>query len=429
MRTLPIGLGALAERPFRLFWIGRTTSAFGDAFMPVAVAFAVLSISGSAGDIGLVLATSTAVRMLLLVFGGAIADRVPRRLLLVGSDTFLLVVQTTMGVLLLLGHRSVAALLVAAVCYGAASALSKPAIVGLVPQTVGPGRLQQANALMDLSRGVAQVLGPAVAGLAIALTSPGWVYLLDAATFLVSMLTLVSLRLPPAKPRMKAGLINDIRVGWHEVTSRTWYWVALCGHALWNLGACSFLVLGPVIVLRETGAATGWGVVTAGVAAGSLLGAAAALRLRPRRPLLIAHLALLLTVFQLASLLDPAPIVVIACASAVAAAGVGFVNNVWTTVVQRLIPDDVLSRVNSYDWLVSFAVAPLGYAAAGPLSEAVGTVPTLLVALGLVVFGVIVVLLVPEVVRLRQDRDGRLSGWTAPEPEPQPAAAAGPGSG
>jgi hypothetical protein len=138
---------------------------------------------------------------------------------------------------------------------------------------------------------------------------------------------------------------------------------------------------------------------------------------------------LLLTVLQLASLLDPAPIVVIACASAVAAAGVGFVNNVWTTVVQRLIPDDVLSRVNSYDWLVSFAVAPLGYAAAGPLSEAVGTVPTLLVALGLVVLGVIVVLLVPEIVRLRQDRDGRLSGWSAPEPEPEPAAAADPGPG
>lgn len=413
--------GVLAEQPFRLLWIGRSTSAIGDAFMPVALAFAVLSVSGSASDIGIVLATSMVVRMLLLVVGGALADRLPRRLLLVGSDAFLFVVQATVGILLLLGHKSVTQLLVAAVCYGAASAISKPAIVGLVPQTASAERLQQANALMDLSRSAAQVLGPAVAGVAIALAQPGWVYLMDAGTFLISLFTLVRLKLPSVKRKESGSFVRDIVVGWREMTRRTWYWVALCGHAVWNLGACAFMVLGPVIVAEQSGGATSWGLVSASIAAGTLAGAALALRLRPRRPLVIAHLALLLTVLQLASLFDPSPTVVIMAASAIAYLGVGFVNNVWMTAMQRLIPEHVLSRVSSYDWLVSFTVTPLGYAAVGPLSESAGTTPTLALALGLVVLGVVMVLLVPDIRRLRQDRGGRLSGW----PMLEPAAAKG----
>lgn len=418
-------LGALSEGPFRLLWIGQCMSAMGDAFMPVALAFAVLSVSGSASDIGLVLATSTVVRMLLLVVGGTLADRLPRRLLLVGSDGFLLVVQATVGVLLLLGNRSVSQLVVAAVCYGAASAVSMPAMVGLVPQVVRAERLQQANALMDLSRNAAQVLGPAVAGATIALAEPGWVYLMDAGTFLVSMVTLIGLRLPPVQRRRSGSFLRDIVVGWQEMTQRTWYWVALCGHALWNMGACSVMVLGPVIVATQSGGATSWGLVSASIAAGMLTGATVALRVRPRRPLLTAHLALLLTVFQLASLIGPSPTIVIMASSALAYAGVGYVNNVWMTTIQRLAPEEVLSRINSYDWLVSFTVTPLAYLAVGPFSEVTGTTPAVASAAALVVLGVVLVLLVPDVRRLRQDHDGRLTGWPGLEAEPKTAVATG----
>lgn len=403
--------GALAERSFRLFWTGRTTSALGDAMMPVTLAFAVLSAGGSAADIGLVIAATMLVRTLLLLIGGALADRLPRRLLLGGSDLFLCAVQTTVCVLLLTGDGSVTLLLGAAICYGAASAVTRPAIAGLVPQTISKERLQQANGLMELSRGAAQVLGPALAGMAVAVASPAWVYLVDAGTFLVSAVTLLLLPLAPAQRSERAHFLKDIATGWSEVVHRPWYWVTLCGHAICNLGSSAFYVLGPVIVARQAGGAANWGLVSASMAVGTLLGAASAMRYRPRRPLVVAHLALLLSVLQLAALSGPSPTAMIMGTALISAAGVALLNSLWTTAVQRLIPEEVLSRVVSYDLLISFAVAPLGYAAVGPLSEAIGAARTLEIALMCVVLGAATVLLLPRVRQLRQTSDGGLHGW------------------
>ncbi|MFD7122717.1 MULTISPECIES: MFS transporter [Streptomyces] len=404
--------GALAERRFRLLWIGRTSSALGDALMPVTLAFAVLSTGGSAADIGLVIAVTMVARTVLLLVGGALADRLPRRLLLGGSDLFLFAVQVTVGVLMLTGYGSVSLLLGTAACYGAASAVTRPAIAGLVPQTVSQERLQQANGLMELSRGAVQVMGPGLAGAAVAMASPGWVYLLDAATFLVSAITLALLPLAPSAPRTgRTHIFAEIAAGWSEVARRPWYWVTLCGHAIWNVGSSAFVVLGPVVIAQQTGGAADWGLVSASMAIGALLGAAITMRFRPRRPLVAAHLGLLLTVLQLAALAGPSPTYVIMGAALVSAVGVAFLNSLWNTAVQKLIPEEVLSRVASYDLLISFTVAPIGYAAAGPLSETIGATRTLEIALAIVVVGVLTVLLVPRVRQLRQTREGDLYGW------------------
>ncbi|GIF96879.1 MFS transporter [Catellatospora citrea] len=414
-------LGALAERPFRLLWIGRTTSAFGDALMPVTLAFAVLSVGGTATDLGAVLATSTVVRVVLLLFGGTLADRMPRRLLLVGSDVFLFVVQSCVGVLLLTGRPSVTVLTVAAICYGAAAAIARPAFTGIVPQTVSTHRLQQANALTDVSRSTVEILGPLLAGVAVVTTSAGWVYLLDAATFLISAVALGMLKLPRRPPREHGSFLADLAVGWREMASRSWYWISLCCHALWNLGSCAFLVLGPVIIAREAGGASAWGLISASMAVGALAGGVLSLRWQPRRPLIVAHLGLALTALQLIALIDPAPILVSMAAGTLAAAGVAFVNNVWVTIVQRLIPEEVLSRVASYDWLVSFTVAPLGYAAAGPLAEQTGNTTVLVIAAGCVCVAVLAVLLPPRIRSLRQHRGGELHGWPELDEPLEPA--------
>lgn len=401
---------ALAESRFRLFWIGRTTSMLGDAMMPVTIAFAVLSAGGSASDIGLVIASMMVVRMLLLLIGGAMADRLPRRLLLGSSDLFLCVIQAIAGVLLLAGHRSVALLLGAAVCYGAGSAIARPAIAGLVPQTVSREKLQQANGLMELSRGAAQVAGPAVAGLAVA-ASPGWVYLLDSLTFLVSAATLVFLPLPSSRRTGRDHILREIASGWSEVVQRPWYWLTLCGHALSNVGSSAFYVLGPVLISEQTGGAANWGLVSACMAIGALLGAAASMQYCPRRPLVVSHLMLLLSTWQLAALGAQLPSAVVMGAALASAAGVAYANSMWTTAFQRLIPEEVLSRVASYDWLISFTVAPLGYVAVGPLAEGIGAAATLGIALAFVVVGVATVLLIPHIRRLQQTGDGSFHGW------------------
>jgi MFS family permease len=420
-------LGALVERPFRRVWIGRTTSSFGDALMRVTLAFAVLSVGGSATDIGIVLAASTVARVVLLLFGGTLGDRMSRRLLLFGSDTFLVVVQSCVGVLLLIGRPSVAVLTVAAVCYGAAAAVTQPAFTGLVPQTVSAPRLQQANALMDISRSTADILGPLVAGVGIATVSVGWMYLLDAATFLVSAVALGMLKPPPRTPREHTSFFADLVVGWREMTARPWYWITVCGHGLWNLTTGAFLVLGPMIVLQQTGDATAWGMITASAAVGALAAGAVSLRWRPRRPLVVAHLGLALTALQLAALIEPSPVPISMAAAALGVGGVAFANTVWTTAIQRLVPEKVLSRVSSYDWLVSYAVAPVGLAAVGPLADRTSNAAVLVLAIGCICVAVLAVLAIPRIRALRQHRDGGLHGWPELDeptpPVPKPATA------
>ena len=411
-------LGPLSDPKFRLFWVGHTASIVGDALMPVTLAFAILSVGGSLSDIGLTLGTSLAVRVALLVIGGTLADRFPRRLLIIGCDVALAVVQTVVCVLLATGHGDIWILLAASVFYGAASALSKPALTGLVPQMVPKERLQQANALIGISRSTAEIIGPALAGLMIAVTSPALAYVIDAGTFVVSAVTLLRLRLAPVTRENKANFFQDIAAGWHEMVSRPWYWISLCCHAIWNLGACAFLVLGPVIVNDHLGGASSWGLVAASTAAGSLLGGFAVLRWRPRRPLVIGHLALLLTVPQLGSLIGPSPVVLIMASALFGALGVTFINQLWMTVVQQLIPENVISRVSSYDWLISMTVAPLGYAMAGPLAEHTGTSVTLGIAIALVTAPVVAVLMIPGIRAVRQERDGRiLAPLSKEEPE------------
>ncbi|MEV4690558.1 MFS transporter [Micromonospora echinospora] len=400
--------GPLADPKFRLFWIGNSTSLVGDAIMPVTLVFAILSVGGSLSEVGMVLGTSLAVRVALLVIGGTLADRFPRRLLMVGCDLSLAVVQTAVFVLLATGHGSIWMLLAAAVFYGIASALSKPALTGLLPQMVATERLQQANALMSISRSAAQIIGPALAGLIIAVASPAAAYLLDAGTYLVSAITLLLLRLPPVARKSRGKLFQDIAAGWREVVSRPWYWMGLCCHAVWNLGASVFVVLGPVIVNEQLGGASRWGLVATSAAVGSLLGGFVALRWRPRRPLISGHLCLLLSVPQLAALFAPSPVVVLMAAATMHAIGVAIINQIWVTALQQLIPEAVISRVSSYDWLISMIVAPLGLALTGPLAEHAGTPFTLGVAITLVTVPVLAILVVPGIRAVRQSHDGKM---------------------
>jgi MFS family permease len=171
--------GALSERPFRLLWLGQTTSAIGDVMIGVALAFAVFQIGGGAAQLGLVLASLTIGRTAFVLVGGVWADRLPRRLVMLTCDAIRAVVQSFVAVALLTGAAEIWMLAVTSFVFGAASAFFLPAATGLVPQTISAGRLQQANALLALSRSSVQVVGPAVSGVIVAATEPGWVFAID----------------------------------------------------------------------------------------------------------------------------------------------------------------------------------------------------------------------------------------------------------
>jgi MFS family permease len=396
-----ISLGVLGERDFRLLWLGQAASAFGSSLVPVALAFAVVDLTDSAAALGLILSVSLVSRVGLLLFGGVLADRVPRQRVMLASDTLRAVTQGIVAMLLLSGEARVWHLLVLFALFGAADAFFSPASTGLVPETVSPGRLQQANALTSLSRSVSWVAGPAVAGLIVAGAGPGWAFAIDAGTFVVSSLSLALLRLPRVVVSPRAGVLADLRGGWRELTARAWVWTTIARFSVSNLAIAPLFVLGPFVAQRSLGGAAAWGLIGTCGGIGAVLGDAAALRLGPRRPLVAGGLAVSMWALEPAFLARPFPTAAVAVAAVLGYAGMTFSNALWFTALQERIPREALSRVSSYDWLGSLVFQPAGYALAGPAAAAIGTSTTLLASAAVQASACIGVALTPAVRGLR----------------------------
>jgi MFS family permease len=409
-RWLPASLDPLRERPYRLLWVGQAASAAGDSLVPVALAFATIQVAhGSPSALGLVLGSAVTAQTVFLPLGGVWGDRLPRQVVMLTSDGVRAVVQAAVAAVLLTGHAQVWELISAMVVQGAASAFFRPASTALVPQTVSAVRLQQANALIGLSRSVTQVGGPIVAGVLVAAASPGWAFAANAASFVVSAGTLAALRLPPLPARPRRSTWHELVTGWREVSHRAWYVLNLGTHACWNLGIAALFVLGPIVVGRALGGATAWGFVSAAVAVGSLGGGLVALRFLPGRPLVAANLALTLGAPVLVALALQLPVAVVVAWAAACFAGVTFLNEVWSTVMQQLIPPEVQARVSSFDWALSLVAMPAGYALSGAAAAWIGVPQTLLIAALVLALPNALVVLVPGVRGIRRLPDGTIA--------------------
>jgi MFS family permease len=362
-----------------LLWAGQATSAIGDGLVSIALAFAVLRIGGSATQLGVVLAVGLATRVAFYLVGGVWADRLPRQVVMLTSDLVRAAQQFLVGILLITGTAQMWHLVVGAIVYGLAAAFFQPASTGLVPATVSAPRLQQANALMGLSRSINLVGGPLLSGLLVAIVGPGWVFVINGATFIVSAVTLAMLRVERPVRAVRESFLTDLALGWHQLAIRPWYWLNLCAHALWAFASASIYVLGPIVAARRLGGPSAWGLISACLGIGLVVGGIIALRLQPARPLIAANLALTPAALALLALAVPLPLVIIGLTFVVGFAGLAFLNEVWDATLQQLIPAAVLSRVSSYDYLISSIVMPVGYVVAGPAADHVG-IPTTLIA-------------------------------------------------
>jgi MFS family permease len=398
-----LSLGPLAERDFRLLFLGRTISLFGTAFAPIALAFAVIELTGSPSDLGLVLGAYMLAHLVFLLAGGVWADRLPRNLVMVTSDLMSGGAQLIAAGLLLTGSAQTWHLVVLGAIRGGASAFFMPASTGLVPQVVSAGRLQQANALLSLSRNSTRIAGVAIAGILVATIGPGWALALDGVTYAFGALFVAMLKAAPPEPAENREFMRELAEGWREFRSRHWLCVTIIQFALINAYAIgAFLVLGPFVAEKHLGGAAAWGFILAAEAAGMIAAGLVALRYRPERPLLVATLAVLTMAPLLALLGLAAPLVVILPAAFVAGVGLELYGVFWDTTLQQHIPDEKLSRVSSYDVLGSFALIPVGVALMGPISDAIGVAETLLGAAFVVVVATIAVISVPDVRNLRR---------------------------
>jgi MFS family permease len=278
-----------------------------------------------------------------------------------------------------------------------------------VPATITPGRLQEANALFGLSRSAGFIVGPALAGVIVAAANPGVAFAIDAASFLVSVVSLALLRVPRAVRAERKSFASDLAAGWRELVSRTWLWVIIVWAATYLLLVYApFQVLGPLVAKESLGGSKSWGLIMAAYSAGALVGGLLALRWRPQRPLVTCCLLTFVEAVPPALLALRESTAAIASAQVVCGLVMGFFLAVWTTTLQQEIPEHSLSRVSSYDWLGSLAFLPLGYALAGPVSAAIGISTTLWISSGWVVVSTAAVLLVPGVWALRRREPRRV---------------------
>jgi MFS family permease len=373
-------LGALQERQFRLLWLGQTASSLGDSLIYVALPFAVIQAGGGAAELGLVFAAFTLARAGFIVVGGVWADRLPRRLVMLTCDAIRAVVQAATALALFTGWMEVWMFVVTSALFGAGQAFFSPASTGLVPATISAARLQQANALLKLSESSTNILGPSVAGILVAVWGPAWVFALDSLSFVASAFFLVQLRPRPQEPSPRQRFLADLLDGAREAWSHVWLRAGFLAAAVANVGIGILFVLGPVIAAEELGGAAAWGVIITGGAIGGLFGGILALRFRPARPVPVALVAWSFGALPLLALVPPLPALAIATGNAVFSLGIVYGNAIWETLQQREIPPERLSRVNSFDWMVSLIFMPVGQATAGPLAEVVGVEPVLVAA-------------------------------------------------
>ena len=227
--------GPLKDRQFRLLWSARTGSVVGDSLIPVALIWAVgRELGGGATGVGLVLACYTFGGAAVTLAGGVWADRLPRRAVMICADLVRVGTQATTAVLLFGGAAHVWELAVLQGTAGAAAGFFNPASKALIPQTVSAGCLQQANALISLSRSTANVFGPALSGVIVAVAGAAWVFSIDAASFLVSAVFVAAMRVGPyAKPAAQR-FSRELAEGWQEVRRHRWLTAGFLGYAVGN---------------------------------------------------------------------------------------------------------------------------------------------------------------------------------------------------
>lgn len=398
----------LRHRDFRLLWLANSASAVGDGLVRVALALFVIGLTGSATDVGIVLAAYSVPLIVLVLVGGVLADRLPRHRVVVATDVVRGVLHALLAVLILAGGVRIWQLVVIGVLFATAEAFFRPAVNGLLPQTVPEDEIQEANALRLTAENVAEFAGPALATVLVLGVGAAAAFGLDALTFLYSAALLVRVRPRERGPVLATGATAtvwaDVRAGFAEVRSRAWVWATLASFcvAVFVLVAPLYVV-GPDVARERYGDIAVYGYVLAAFGGGTVVGSLVALRWRPRYPMRQAMIVTLGLPGAVALFAAGAPIALTVAAMAIAGTGVALFDVWWLTALSEHIPPQLLSRVTSYDWACSFGLMPLGYLLAGPVADAVGTTDLLVVG-AVVAFVALALGLAPRATRALERR-------------------------
>ena len=379
----------------------RFAAVFGQSLLPTALAFGVLGLpGGSPATLGLVMAAAAFGQVALVIPGGVLADRWPRKMLMVLAEIVSGSTLILLGVLYISGQATVIWMAVLAGISGMASGIFYPAATGFVPEMSPPASLQTTNSVLRMAANIARISGTAVSGIMVAFLGSGWA--IAASGFLALLAAMFVSRLKPRYPATKAagrGPFSELREGWREFSKRSWVVAIVVAGGMSSFGVSAYFgVLGP-LRMDESGGPTQWALISASLATGTLAGVVIAIRIRPHRPLLVAVIALGLLSLPIAALALPTGLYVAMAAAFIAGVALDIFSVLWETTLQRNVPAHVLSRVSSFDWLLSFALAPVALIVAGPLVLSFGLSAVLWAAAALAISAPLAVL-VPQVRRL-----------------------------
>ncbi|GAA1417281.1 MFS transporter [Catellatospora coxensis] len=402
MTVVPPGTGRMWTRDFSLYFVARAVALLGDGMLPVAVALAVRSAGHGDSGVGLVLASWMTPLIALILFGGVFADRFGARRLMIGADVVRMLTQSVVAVALITGDAPLWLLITMSALAGAATAMFQPGVAGMVPRVAAD--VQRANGALRVADAGAQLLGPALSATLVVLTGPGTVYAINAATFAVSALCLLALRLPPVAraPRADVTIRRDLREGWHEFRTRSWMWSVIL---IWVVFGVT--LFGPNIplssgVITEYLGENAYGWAMSAMGGGTVFGGLLAMRVRPARPLAAGGLAMFGFALIPLSVSVHAPLGLLLAAHAVGGAAWAFWSVMWATSVQTQVPGDVLNRVSAYEIAGSTAGIPIGQVLAAPAAVLIGADQVLGVSALVGVLGCVVLLAVRPVRELRR---------------------------
>ncbi len=377
-------LAPLRLRDFRLLWVGMTVSLLGDGVFLVAIAWQVYELTNAPTALAVVGLAMTVPHVLFLLVGGVVTDRVDRRRVMLAADVVRGLAIGGMGYLSVTGSVELWHLMALSAAYGAGTAFFGPAFDAIVPDIVPQDLLGEANSLDQFVRPTAlRLMGPALGGVLIGAVGVGWAFLLDGASFAVSVVALLMMRSRPIEHEAGESATREVREGFRYVRSHVWLWgtfLAATVAYLLFMGPTEVLV--PYVVKNELGGgARTLGLVFAMGGVGAI-GAAVVMGQRdlPRRFVTFMYVAWATATFAVAGygLATVSWQAMVACLIFNALETAGTI--VWATTKHRLVPSALLGRVASFDWFISTGLVPVSFALTGPVAAAIGARTTLVLA-------------------------------------------------
>ncbi|XVX20225.1 MFS transporter [Actinomycetota bacterium] len=389
-----------AIRDFRLLLMSSTCSWLGNAMVPVGVAFAVLEHHAPARDVALVLMAEAAAMVALVLVGGVVADRAPRRIVFLAATLLRIVAGAATAWLLLTQQYRTWPFALMMLAYGAGAAFAQPAGSGLLNEIVTDSRQRhQAAGTLMMANGITWVAGPALAAAVMARGGSGWVFLADVILLTFTATAVIVMNHPHAKPTPGAGgVFEDLRVGWQEFTSRRWLWMTICSVSVMFAAVIAPLnSLGPVVSDTAFDGAGDWAVILVGLSAGRVAGGVLATVWLPQRPLLVGSSLVMLMTPAMLALALPMTLWLVTALQFLGGVGCGYFLSMWSGLLQNWVDPERIARVVAFDWFGTLVGMPLGYVLVAAALPIVGTSGVLVTAAVAAVAAVLPLVLVPEV--------------------------------